>query len=31
MGQMAHLRNFQCLPDCEIVALAELRIQLALK
>ena len=25
MGQMAHLRNYADLPDCEVVALAELR------
>ncbi|MDB6126550.1 MAG: Dehydrogenase [Verrucomicrobia bacterium] len=29
MGQMAHLRNYMTLPDCEVVALAELRPQLA--
>ena len=29
MGQMAHLRNYATLPNCEIVALAELRPQLA--
>jgi predicted dehydrogenase len=29
MGQMAHLRNYASLPDCEVVALAELRPQLA--
>src|SRR5437868_950955 len=29
MGQMAHLRNYLTLPDCEVVALAELRPQLA--
>jgi predicted dehydrogenase len=25
MGQMAHLRNYAALPDCEVVAIAELR------
>jgi predicted dehydrogenase len=25
MGQMAHLRNFATIDDCEVVALAELR------
>jgi predicted dehydrogenase len=25
MGQMAHLRNYVALPDCEVVALAEMR------
>lgn len=25
MGQMAHLRNYAVLPDCEVVAIAELR------
>ncbi|MDB6095049.1 MAG: putative dehydrogenase [Verrucomicrobia bacterium] len=29
MGQMAHLRNYMTLPHCEVVALAELRPQLA--
>jgi predicted dehydrogenase len=29
MGQMAHLKNYATLPDCEVVALAELRPQLA--
>lgn len=29
MGQMAHLRNYLSLPNCEVVALAELRPQLA--
>ena len=29
MGQMAHLRNYLTLPNCEVVALAELRPQLA--
>ena len=29
MGQMAHLRNYMTLPDCEVVAMAELRPQLA--
>jgi predicted dehydrogenase len=29
MGQAAHLRNYAILPDCEVVALAELRPQLA--
>lgn len=29
MGQMAHLRNYAALPDCEVVALSELRPQLA--
>src|ERR1035437_1805747 len=29
MGQMAHLRNYMTLPNCEVVALAELRPQLA--
>lgn len=28
MGQCAHLRNYVALPDCEVVALAELRIGL---
>jgi len=28
MGQMAHLRNYKALPDCEVVALSELRPQL---
>ena len=25
MGQMAHLRNYVVLPDCEVVAIAEVR------
>jgi len=25
MGQAAHLRNYATLPECEVVALAELR------
>ena len=29
MGQAAHLRNYATLPDCEVIALAELRPQLA--
>ena len=29
MGQAAHLRNYAALPDCEVVALSELRPQLA--
>jgi len=29
MGQAAHLRNYAALPDCAVVALAELRPQLA--
>src|SRR5947209_16271129 len=29
MGQAAHLRNYATLPDCEVVAIAELRTQLA--
>ncbi|OPZ08590.1 MAG: 4-carboxy-2-hydroxymuconate-6-semialdehyde dehydrogenase [candidate division BRC1 bacterium ADurb.BinA292] len=29
MGQCAHLRNFASLPDCEVVALAELRPEMA--
>ena len=29
MGQAAHLRNYATLPDCEVVALAELRPRLA--
>ncbi len=29
MGQCAHLRNYATLPDCEVVALAELRPNLA--
>ncbi len=29
MGQCAHLRNYAALPDCEIVAIAELRPELA--
>lgn len=29
MGQCAHLKNYATLPDCEVVALAELRPQLA--
>ena len=29
MGQAAHLRNYATLPDCEVVAIAELRPQLA--
>jgi predicted dehydrogenase len=29
MGQMAHLRNYVDLPDCEVVALAELRPETA--
>ena len=29
MGQMAHLRNYMTLPNCEVVAMAELRPQLA--
>ena len=29
MGQMAHLRNYATLPNCEVVAMAELRPQLA--
>ncbi len=29
MGQCAHLRNYAALPDCEVVALAELRPDLA--
>ena len=28
MGQAAHLRNYACLPDCEVVAIAELRERL---
>ena len=28
MGQMAHLRNYATLPNCEVVAMAELRPQL---
>src|SRR6185295_11893178 len=28
MGQMAHLRNFASLPNCEVIALAELRPEL---
>ena len=31
MGQLAHLRNYAALPDCEVVALAELRPELARK
>lgn len=31
MGQCAHLRNYVTLPDCEVVALAELRPELARK
>ncbi len=31
MGQMAHLRNYATLPNCEVVAIAELRPQLAAK
>ena len=31
MGQLAHLRNYATLPDCEVVALAELRPELARK
>ncbi len=29
MGQCAHLKNYACLPDCEVVALAEVRPRLA--
>ena len=29
MGQCAHLKNYVVLPDCEVVALAELRPELA--
>src|SRR5438105_4307417 len=29
MGQAAHLRNYATLPDCEVVAIAELRPKLA--
>lgn len=29
MGQAAHLKNYAALPDCEVVAIAELRPQLA--
>ena len=29
MGQCAHLRNYAALPDCEVVAIAELRPELA--
>src|SRR5450759_4963105 len=29
MGQCAHLKNYATLPDCEVVALAELRPELA--
>ena len=29
MGQCAHLRNYAVLPDCEVVAIAELRQELA--
>src|SRR4051812_11961460 len=29
MGQCAHLRNYAVLPDCEVVALAEIRPELA--
>jgi len=29
MGQMAHLRNYATLPDCEVVAIAELRAETA--
>ena len=28
MGQFAHLRNYVAIPDCEVVALAELRPKL---
>jgi predicted dehydrogenase len=28
MGQCAHLRNYATLPDCEVVAIAELRPKL---
>lgn len=28
MGQQAHLRNYVCLPDCEVVAIAEPRAKL---
>ena len=28
MGQMAHLRNYVCVPGCEVVAIAELRPKL---
>ncbi|MCY3019850.1 MAG: Gfo/Idh/MocA family oxidoreductase [Planctomycetota bacterium] len=31
MGQCAHLKNYAALPDCEVVALAELRQELARK
>lgn len=31
MGQCAHLKNYATLPDCQVVALAELRPQLAQK
>jgi len=31
MGQCAHLKNYVCLPDCEVVALAEIRPILAQK
>jgi predicted dehydrogenase len=31
MGQCAHLRNYAALPDCEVVALAELRPELGKK
>lgn len=31
MGQCAHLRNYAALPDCEVVAIAELRPRLAEK
>jgi predicted dehydrogenase len=31
MGQCAHLKNYATLPDCEVVALAELRQELAHK
>lgn len=29
MGQAAHLRNYACLPECEVVAIAEVRPRLA--
>ena len=29
MGQCAHLRNYACLPDCRVVAIAEPRLELA--
>ncbi|MBM3189909.1 MAG: gfo/Idh/MocA family oxidoreductase, partial [Chloroflexi bacterium] len=28
MGQCAHLRNYASIPDCEVVALAEIREEL---